>query len=575
MSVTQPVINSDLEQQRLLPVFVTALRQRFKGEVNRLTAGGMAAQLSDHKEANELSFFMSYVQIWHWLQHNIPRDYQTAVLEAFLKGKQGFLMRLLLDSQDAESFVRGYIEHWQNAPQITMAQGQHCLGLLHQEGNNVDALVTRILNIWKPLNPFTRTYKVAYSDLAREERDRYKGMLGPEDKERLALVDALPDTVPAERPRFDKLGLIPAMGCPQTCRHCMFIYRPPMKDNPDPQDLMDQVSDMTNSVLFTGGDLTRQLDSFYQAVSSMRNISNFAILLNGDFANDRDTTRKILDAMAGAVRRRPINWPKARILLQISFDEFHQEVVVNKKGKLEERIPIRKIANIVEAAPKYHDALQLALLHKQHSLNFSTDVFEKGVFARLAGELGERGHRVQVVDAKPSARLKRNPLNPNQDAAPVVKDASFILERYPKAPILFTSSTIDAFGRATQIDPSEAVRERDLLEQVLSGNGAGGESFDKDLMFWFNGWATLFSAVHMCLGNVYEDGMDTVLRRQQIDPLTKALNKFDLRLLDLYREKADDLDEIIEVSTSPHHIFHTITEDPAMRLHMTKRLIAN
>ncbi len=40
-----------------------------------------------------------------------------------------------------------------------------------------------------------------------------------------------------------------------------------------------------------------------------------------------------------------------------------------------------------------------------------------------------------------------------------------------------------------------------------------------------------------------------------------------------YRELRDDLDEIIEKSTSPHHLFHSITEDGDMRLHMTRRLI--
>jgi hypothetical protein len=57
--------------------------------------------------------------------------------------------------------------------------------------------------------------------------------------------------------------------------------------------------------------------------------------------------------------------------------------------------------------------------------------------------------------------------------------------------------------------------------------------------------------------------------------LSNALNRFDLSLLDYYRELRDDLDSIIERSTSPHHLFHTITEDGAMRLHMTKRLIEN
>jgi hypothetical protein len=119
----------------------------------------------------------------------------------------------------------------------------------------------------------------------------------------------------------------------------------------------------------------------------------------------------------------------------------------------------------------------------------------------------------------------------------------------------------------------EAVNERDLLQQMLAGMGTGGETFDKDLMLWFNGWATLFSAVHMCLGNFYEEGLEIIRRRQLKDPLSNALNRFDLRLLDYYREQRDDLDNIIERSTSPHHLFHTITEDSAIRLHMTRRLI--
>ena len=119
----------------------------------------------------------------------------------------------------------------------------------------------------------------------------------------------------------------------------------------------------------------------------------------------------------------------------------------------------------------------------------------------------------------------------------------------------------------------EAVNERDLLKQMLQGKGTDGETFDKDLMFWFNGWATLFSAVHMCLGNVFEEGMELIRKRQLKDPLSNALNRFDLRLLEYYRELNDDLDEIIEKSTSPHHLFHTITEDGVMRLHMTRRLI--
>jgi hypothetical protein len=304
----------------------------------------------------------------------------------------------------------------------------------------------------------------------------------------------------------------------------------------------------------------------------MQHVTTFAILLNGDFADSREITEKIMGEMASAIRRRPISWAKANVHLQISFDEFHQEVIVDRKGHLKERIPIVKIANIVEAAPKFNDELQLCLCHKQSHLNFSMDVFNKGVFARLAKELGRRGQQIQVLSTGPSARLKRNPHNPDTPAA-VIKDATFVLSKCPHALLMLTSSTIDAYGRAEMMELHEAVNERDLLNQMLDGKGTGTETFDNDLMFWFNGWATLFSAVHICLGNVFEDGMQTIRQRHAKDPLSNAMHRFDIRLLDYYRELHDDLDNIIEKSTGPHHLFHCITEDATTRLHMTKRLI--
>ncbi|ODB85691.1 hypothetical protein A3194_12735 [Candidatus Thiodiazotropha endoloripes] len=117
------------------------------------------------------------------------------------------------------------------------------------------------------------------------------------------------------------------------------------------------------------------------------------------------------------------------------------------------------------------------------------------------------------------------------------------------------------------------MKQHVLLLSYLQQN-TDAETFDKDLMLWFNGWATLFSAVHICLGNVLEEGIDTIRQhqRQAKDPLTQAMHQFDLRLLDFYRELSDDLNNIIARSTSPHHLFHSITEDPEMRLHMTMRL---
>ncbi len=94
-----------------------------------------------------------------------------------------------------------------------------------------------------------------------------------------------------------------------------------------------------------------------------------------------------------------------------------------------------------------------------------------------------------------------------------------------------------------------------------------GEGFDTDPMFWANGWATLFSAVHTCLGDRHWDGGERILARQRKDPLTAALRRLDGQLLDLYAEVRPDLS-----ATSRHHLFHSITDGADARLHMTRRL---
>lgn len=561
------------DQATLLPVYLASMRERFKNEVNRLTTGGMRDMLTGLPDADALGFPMTYLYIWHWLRHNVQEQYRARVLETFRGPRFGFLMELLL-SEDPEVFVRGYIHHWQ-IPAPEQKQWQELQQLLSRRGGDVEKLVNDILSIWSDLGLFSESYMAQFKQVARDERNRYEGMLGAEDLERLALVDQLADVEPPPaEPRYAKLGIIPAMGCPQTCRHCMFTWRPPRAKDEDPEKVFASVDRYTDSVLFTGGDLTRQLDYFYAAIRSMPSIRNFAILLNGDFADSPEATRQVLGNMATAIGSRPHDWATAKVLLQISFDEFHQEVYVDKQGMLAERIPVAKIANIVECYPRYAAEIQLALLHKQTWLNFSEDMLHKGVFARLAQELGRRGHQIRVTDMQASPRRKRNPKAPAQLQA-VLRDATFVLQEHADSPILLTSSTIDGYGRAALLEEWETVKEHDLLQEVLTQGPPPGESFDIDMMLWFNGWVTLFNAVHICLGNHYTDGMDKILARQRKDPLSQALHRFDRKLLEYYSEVRGDLQQKLEAATGPHHLFHALTEEPQVRLHMTRRLLGS
>ena len=254
-------------QDDLLSRFLPAIRQRFKAEVNRLTGGAMAGLLAGQADAEDLAFPLAYLCAFHWLRENVHADYRTPVLAGFRgRPERAALMDLLQHAEDAEGFLRGYVDYWLAAPANAPVQRDQLLALLARRGGDPEALVRYMLRQWESLGLFSLRRTEAYAELARQERERYRGMLSGPDQERLALVDALPARGATER--FAKLGVIPAMGCPQTCRHSMFIWRPPMRDTQDTAGLYRLVDGLTDSVLFTGGDLTRHLEHFHRAIRS-------------------------------------------------------------------------------------------------------------------------------------------------------------------------------------------------------------------------------------------------------------------------------------------------------------------
>ena len=132
------IIISDEAQQDVRQAYFVSMRQRFKNEINRLTRGDMlvmlqrqlSTQVSDENNAQNLSFLMSYVYAWNWLQQNLHSDYQTEVLSTFAKGPQAFLMDMILSSNNTAEFIQSYIAHWQKYQGQTTLQQQQLLQLL-------------------------------------------------------------------------------------------------------------------------------------------------------------------------------------------------------------------------------------------------------------------------------------------------------------------------------------------------------------------------------------------------------------------------------------------------------------
>ncbi len=535
--------------------FVTSRARAMRDRVQWLLHGGMAARLDGHPA--DLVAPLTFLDTYAWLRREVPEAIRTEVLAASRNPAFAPLVELLASAPDRDTFCRGLV-----------ARGYAGATLARLHGDEA-AAAREIAATWARCCGEPQRRPLALRAVAAEERAMYAQLLGPTDQERLALVDTLPELGPTPPP-FTKLGVIPVMRCPAGCHHCLFLYRPRVERRRDPAELLATLGGLTDRLLYTGGDLTGHLDDFTEAVATTGSITTFAILLNGTFGATREGAEAPFIALdAARARRREAGLPAAEVVLQISFDEHHQELRVDREGAVRERIPVANIANIIEAAVR-HPHTGLVLLHKQNRLNFSRHLFERGVFARLARELSRRGQRVELLAARPGPRPRRDPCTPEREA-PVLTEAQFCLERHRDVPIGLTSSLVDAYGQAALLEPSEYLNDRAHLERFLAG-AAAGEGFDGDLMFWYDGRVTSFSAVHLALGNLYDDGLETILARRRRDPLLAALQRPTPRLLDLYAELRDDLADLTARATSVPHLLHTLTRDAEVRLHLTRRL---
>ncbi|GAB0056909.1 hypothetical protein SIID45300_01224 [Candidatus Magnetaquicoccaceae bacterium FCR-1] len=501
-----------------------------------------------------------------WLEREIHPAWRGAVLAVSRNPEHQWLARLLAESSSPSALVAAFLDHWTQQPvENPKAQAIAAWRAAHPADPQ-----GAVLDDWRALGivhtPLQQ--RIRHIQLAQKETSQEMG--GSADRERIARIDTLP--TPDDLPPWSKVGFIPRMACSQSCRHCQFVWRDPMKNLPDPMPTLHWIDQTTQSLLFTGGELHDQLPLFERTIRELPHIRAFAILLNGATTTTLEEAESIFHALDEARRVRPKQSAPPEVILQVSFDEYHQEILVNRDGTLHERIPVANIANLLQIAPR-HPKIRLVLLHKQTRLNLSGAILEKGVIARLQQELLARGLTLHPLRHAVSPRHKQDPVDPTR-TMPVIRDLMFVLSSHPEQPIHLMSSTIDAFGRASLLDRSEFIQERGLLNDLLQHGQTHGERFDIDPMIRADGIVTCFGATHLWMGDLSREPRETVRARFVKDPLLAALARFDRRLIDLHREIATDTDRILATASGPHHVFHQLTETADARRHLTQRLLA-
>lgn len=505
----------------------------------------------------------------HWLHREVHPDYHPQVAKALdhprllnPMASTLFMPTKTRDERDLIVDVLTMLDQYNQPPPDAIPITQH-------KPSPED-----FLNTWQGLGLFRSPYKESVRHIGRKEKVTLNDLGGTHDQERVSLVDSLAGTLANDPPPpWNKIALIPRMTCPQSCRHCLFIWRPSLKNTPDPKPLLRWINQSTTNLLFTGGDLTPDLDLFFHAIATLEHITTFAILLNADLAHSQERADSLFAQATNALHQRPQQAAKAKVVLQISFDEYHQEIIANHRGELKERIPVSHIAHIVMASANHSDC-QLALIHKQNSLNFSTRLFETGIFSRLTDELASHGWTITDIHWQTSPRPKEHPANPQQQGG-VIREAHVFLHG-PKVStsFFFMSSCIDALGRAELLYPAEYVRETRLLKSWLDNASEIPECdpFDTDPMLWVNGHVTLFGAITLWMGHFFSEG-ERLFARWHHDPLIRALQRWDRRLLTAHQAfDPHKHQRLLERASSPHHLLQAMLQDSRARLFITQWL---
>lgn len=523
-----------------------------------------ALRLFRHEHSGEDGVSLAFLFARHWLMREVHRHFSYQVAKIMdTSGGPLWSSSVFMDHDEGlndTDFIKKILNRLMDE------------GGIYPRAIGGGKTAQEIALVWQGLGLFATPYQEAVRHIGSLEKGVMEAIGGPTDDKRMALVDALEGSNTLKF-SWEKMALIPRMACPQSCRHCMFIWRKPLKNLPDPNPLLAIINRQTANLLFTGGDLTKDLDLFYHAIATMDRVETFAILLNGQLAGTLKDADALFAQLHQALARRSPKFARAVVVVQISCDEYHQEILANRQGDLSERIPVAHCARLIIAGAGSSQC-QVALVHKQNSLNFSTQLFQRGVMGRLLAELASCGWNVDGIDWHTSQYPKEHPSRPGSRHG-VIREAmiSLVGPGSSQTRVQFVSSCIEPQGRAELLDRSEYVHEKLVLQEWLAGRSPRMDPFDCDPMLWVNGNVTLFGAIHMWMGNYYEEG-ERVFARLRKDPLSQALQNFDLALIGAYRVyNPRDHDRIMQTATSPHGVLHALTREAGARLFLTQWLL--
>lgn len=406
-----------------------------------------------------------------------------------------------------------------------------------------------------------------------EEKKRLYGRIGSkaDAKRRRFVKELAKKRARKTRLKLMNIGIIPTELCPTDCRFCLAPWKSGVEERTGKpleeeefRRIADQAIRFANErgliITITGGEPLLELERVLYVISHAD--ARVELTTSGYWASSMNAARRVLTKLEEAVKGNKSK--NFSFSLQLSADFFHQEIVPEANGKLRETIPVKNLANIVEAVVEEF-SLDLCLLPK-----FTR--FEDPV-VYLFEELEKRGLKPRITRQFYDPSLRVSVLAENK-----LVERPALLKAYlgfdsTKKQVFLLYTAVEGIGRAGVLEPFEypAFRGRtsNFLEQETKERFPlmGLEVSDDGNVY--PGAHALYS---WSLGNLLETTLDDVAADLEHDPLIIALAEHPWRIMNYALEAKPELRDELEKASSPLVALYKVLEDDALRLYITKKL---
>ncbi|MDD4980954.1 MAG: hypothetical protein PHC54_06795, partial [Candidatus Omnitrophica bacterium] len=334
-------------------------------------------------------------------------------------------------------------------------------------------------------------------------------------------------------------------------------------------------SGSAKNVIISGGENAEVPDKVMYCLERMPHNVRPHLFTSANWAQDLQAAREYLGKLWNAVKERPsLDKEGLKLVLQVSCDSFHQQVFLSKEGKLYENVPVRNIANILQVIAEEFPQIGVSIVSVGK-------LFGDSIFKEVELELCKRGyHFMEEISLSTSGDLWQA-VSKQYGNHERIRTMEHVLSHDKALSIGIFIEPPQLLGEGLFLKPFEvSLSDKGLsrVKQLIRGSIPARLPFKLAETLSFDLGSGNISTQEpaaglFVIGNIQEDDLTDLMNTAEHDPLTYSLDNDISLLYRLAKEAIPGLDMIALKLSNLISLAIFLTESPALRLYLTKRLL--